>query len=254
MAESEAGIRPDPDLWQRAIEGDRDAFEEAVAPLRDLLIRSAHAAIEARLADGSLPDHTLTPEELAGETLVRAFEGRTYYSTNMSLRAWMLGLQQRALTRIAAEESGYRDRKAISLDEEVPVREDYDAVEEAFYEFRQPFDVTTYNDVIPAQAPDDIEIDTRRPLTDEELRYLEDSGLDPNVKQVVQLHDEFDMPLGEVAQILEHSLHDIAESISSARVHVRQWLGSTESQTLPSDPDDTTDSYTGDRISPNDGR
>jgi DNA-directed RNA polymerase specialized sigma24 family protein len=254
MADSDSGHRPDPHLWQRAVDGDRDAFEQAVAPMRDLLIRNAHSAIEAQTATGALPAGTLNPEELAGETLVRAFEGRAHYSPRMSLRAWLLGLQQRALTRIAADEAGYRDRKVISLDEEVPFREDYDAVEEAFYEFRHPFDVTTFNDVIPSQAPDDIEIDTRQPLTDEELQYLEQSGLDPSVKQLVQLHDEFEMPLGEVAQILEHSLHDLAESLSSARVHVRQWLGSTDVHDATSDRDDRTDSYTGERLSPNDGR
>lgn len=238
---------PDPDTWNKALDGDRDAFEAAIEPHREALLRNARVAVMARSEKGELPDGTITPEELAGETLVRAFDGRERFDrSRLGFRTWLLALQQRALNRIASDENNYRQRKAISLQEEVPFREEYDAVEEAFYEFNDPFDVTTYDELIPSQSPDDVEIDTRRPLTEDELQFLERSGLDPSTRQVVELHDEFEMPISDVAQVLEQSLSDTAEALNSARVHVRQWLGTTDVRDVTGD--ESRDSYTGDRI------
>jgi len=249
MAETDP--RPDA-LWQRAVSGDRDAFEEAVAPHRDALLRAAHTAVEAARADGAISVDALTPEELAGEALLRAFEGRERYSgKRMGLRAWLLGLQQRALHRITADEQGYNDRKVISLDEEVSFNERYDAVEESFYEFNDPFDVTTYEELIPAQTPMDVEFDPHGRLSDDERALLGSADISPAHRQVIELHDEFDLSLSEVAQILERSLHDTAESIGSARVHIRQMMGSSE---LPDRPRDAVDSYTGDPVPDRSGR
>lgn len=237
--------------WQRALSGDAEAFEKAVEPHRDLLLRNARAAIAERLATQEMNVDDITAEELVGETLLRAFHGRKHYpGDRMALPVWLLALQRRALDRITADEAEYRDRKAISLGEEVPFREDFDAVEETFYEFGDPFDVTTYDELIPAQAPDDVEIDTARPLTEEEMAYLESSGLDPRLRQVVELHDEFDLKIDDVARVLEQSLQDTAEDISAARVHVRQWLGS---RSVHEYRDARTDSYTGDRLDGEDG-
>jgi DNA-directed RNA polymerase specialized sigma24 family protein len=243
--------RQDGSQWRHAVAGDADAFEQAVAPYRDVLLRNARTTIQERLATGELNSADLSPEELVGETLLRAFQGRDrFHPERMELRVWLLALQRRALNRIASEETEYRDRKAISLDEEVPFREDYDAVEETFYEFGDPFDVTTYEELIPAQSPDDVEVDTRRPLTEEEIEFLERSGLDPRLRQVVQLHDEFELELDDVAQILEQSLHDTAENISAARVHIRQWLGSRDTEEYR---DRSVDSYTGESLDRHEG-
>lgn len=251
MAETPYPARPDEALWQRAREGDHDAFEEAIEPHREALLRAARTSIQARRADGDLNEDALTPEELAGETLLRAFDGRDRYDAErMGLRAWLLALQQRALNHIAASEARYTQRKAISLDEEVPTDERFDHVEESFYEFNSPFEVTTFEDIIPAQTPDDVELDTRRSLTQEELAFLEDSGLDPTTRQIVELHDEFDLSISEVSQILEIQLDDLAESIGQARAHVRQRMGGTLEPDLEGD-DDAIDSYTGEPVENN---
>lgn len=237
---------PIADQQRALVSGDADAFERAVEPYRELLLRNARTLIRERLSTGELNQDDLTPEELVGETLLRAFSGRERFDpSRMPLQTWLLALQRRALNKIAAQESEYRGRKVISLQEEVPFREDYDAVEEAFYEFNDPFDVTTYDEIIPAQLPDDVEIDTRRPLTEEEVEFLERSGLDPRLQQVIELHDEFDLPLDDVAQILEQSLQDTAEALNAARVHVRQWLGSRDGDDFR---DRSIDSYTGERL------
>ena len=241
---------PDADLWQRALDGDRDAFEDALEPHRDTLIDAARRKIAARVAEGQLADGMLTAEELAGETLIRAFDGRARFKPDqMSLRAWLLGLQVRALNRIARREQTYQQQKAISLDAEVPATEEQDAVEQEFYEFYQPFDVTTYEEMIPSQAPADVEIDPHGPLTQEEMNFLESSGLNVDQRQLVEFHDEFELTLPEIAQIMEYSLQDTAEALGEARVHLRQYIGSTDVDDVAKD--DPIDSYTGEPISEN---
>ena len=242
---------PDADLWQRAVDGDRDAFEQAAEPHRDTLIDAARRKIAARVAEGELAEGSLTAEELAGETLIRAFDGRNRYdASQMSFRAWLLGLQFRALNRLVRTEQDYKQQKAISLDAEVPSTDEQDAVEEEFYEFYQPFDVTTYEEMIPSQAPDDVEIDTRgRSLTQDELDYLESSGLSADQRQLVEFHDEFALTLPEIAQIMEYSLQDTAEALGEARVHLRQYIGSTDVDNVAEDQ--PIDSYTGEPISQN---
>jgi DNA-directed RNA polymerase specialized sigma24 family protein len=239
---------PAPERWQRALDGDRDAFEEAVAPLQDDLLDAARRQVAVERQAGHLREDALTPEELAGEALLRAYEHRAGFDPKrLRFRAWLLGIQHRALARLAAEEASYDDRKAISLNEEVPTREDEDAVEEEFYNFRQPFTVTTYEDLVAGSAPDDVEIDLDRPdrLTDEERALLDTADLEPTARRVALFHDEFELSLEEVAQILNTQLNDVAESYNLARTTLRERLGN---EPLPEDDSPAVDSYTGDPL------
>ena len=240
---------PSRELWQRALSGDRDAFTEATAPFQADLMDAARRQIELARADG-LADNALTPEELAGETLVRAYDLRERFDADaLGFRAWLLGLQTRSLARLTREDALYAERKAISLDAVVPTGEDQDAVEEAFYEFRQPFDVTTYAELFAETAPEDVELSEDRlaeaRLTDAERDALADAELEPAGRHAVLLHDEFELSLAETAQILDASMKDTAEAVNAARVTLRERLGSTDD--LAGD-DPTTDSYTGDPI------
>src|SRR5690606_39619945 len=98
--------------------------------------------------------------------------------------------------------------------------------------------------------PDDVEIDPRgRPLTQDELDLLESSGLSAEQRQLVEFHDEFELSLPEVAQIMEYSLQDTAEALNEARVHLRQYIGSTDEDDVAED--DPIDSYTGEPIAEN---
>ncbi len=240
---------PDPGLWQRALDGDRDAFEEALAPYQDTLMDAARRKVSARLADGDLRGRMLTPEELAGAALVRAFDNRARYDPEqMSLRAWLLGIQYRELNRIVRSEKQYDTQKAISLDAEVPVQE-VDGVEEGLYEFYQPFDVTTYEELIPSRQPADVEVDASRVLTQDELNHLGASGLTGERRQIIEFHDEFELSLPEIAQIMEYSLRDTAEALGEARVHLRQYIGSTDVSEVAED--NPIDSYTGEPVRDN---
>ena len=236
------------DAWPQALAGDRDAFQAVVAPHQSRMLAAARRLIATEVAAGTLRPDALTHEELVGEALVQAWERRSQFDADrLSLRAWLLGLQTRALARFARQESRYTDAKAVSLDQEVPGNEDNDAVGEALYEFRQPFDVTTYADLIPGSTPVDIEAgdgDTAA-LTDAELAALDGANLDPDSRTAVLLHDEFELSLAETAQILDASLKDTASALNLARVTLREIAGSIRP---PDRPSDARDSYTGDAV------
>ncbi|HEX8298592.1 MAG TPA: sigma factor, partial [Rubricoccaceae bacterium] len=136
---------PDPsDAWRRALTGDRDAFTEATAPYQETLLTAARRQVQVQREAGTLVESDLTPEELVGETLVRAFDGRAFYDADqMSFRGWLLGLQTRTLARLARDESRHAARSAVSLDEEVPTGANQDTTDEEFWEFHEPFDVLT---------------------------------------------------------------------------------------------------------------
>ncbi len=242
--------RPSADLWRRALDGDRDAFEEALSPHLDTLRQAAdrQLAVERDLISGE-PTETpvdLTPDELVGETMVQAWDRRDRFDGDrMSLRAWLLGLQTRSLARVARRETRYARRKAISLDAELPVNEAQDAVEEDFYEFRQPFDVDTYEEITAGAEPDDVTMMDSDELTDQDRAALADASFGAEAAQAVVLHDEFEVSLSEVAQILNASLKDAAAEMNLAREGMLARLGSTDDE---HDDDPAVDSYTGDPL------
>jgi DNA-directed RNA polymerase specialized sigma24 family protein len=250
--------RPAAESWRRALDGDRDAFEEALAPYTDDLRSAARRQLEVERdvvtdepVDGASAVD-LTPDELVGETLLRAWDLRNRFDGDrMGFRAWLLGLQTRSLARFAQRENRYAQRKAISFDEELPTNEDQDAVGEQFYEFRQPFDVDTYEEVIVGEEPADPEIGSRkRPvdeadLSDEDREALGDASFRAEVRQATVLHDEFDVTLPETAQILDASLKDTAAYLGLAREGLLARLGSTDDD---HDDDPAVDSYTGDPL------
>jgi RNA polymerase sigma factor (sigma-70 family) len=240
---------PPPDTWLRALDGESEAFEEAVAPLQETLLEAARRQVDVERAAGNLRVEALAPEELFGETLLRSFEHRASFDPKrLSFRAWLLGIQHRALARLTADEVGYDARKAISLDEEVPTREEFDDVEEALYEGRQPFEVTTYEDLVAGSAPDDVEIDLdgrNEPLDEEERMLLATADLEPTARRVALFHGEFDLSMEEVAQILNVQLNEVAATYNQARTTLRERIGSRE---VPEPDGPAVDSYTGDPI------
>ncbi|MFN3595782.1 MAG: RNA polymerase sigma factor [Rubricoccaceae bacterium] len=229
--------------WQRALAGDRDAFERALAPYQKTLLEHARAQVARHEADGALGPRDLTPEELFGEMLLRAWQNRTRFAPErMRFVAWLTGLQHRALMRFLREENRHASRRAFSLTDEVPSGETEDAAEDTWYEFRQPFDVTTYGELIPSTAPDDLALSD---LPDDERAARLRDALDETQRSVLLLHDEFDLSLAEVAQILDASLKDTAEAVNAARASLREHLGSVA---LPDDDEPATDSYTGEPV------
>ena len=251
---------PLPDRWADAVAGDRDAFEAALAPFQDDLLRAARREVETHRKNGDLLRQDLTPEELYGETLLAAYERRAAFSPDrFTLRGWMIGLLHRTALSVATEEARYRLRKAFSLDQEVPDGSDENTVQEQLYEFYQPDDVTTFGELVAGSQPGDVEIapnaEDRERLTDAERAKLDEAidqgALSGTDRQVLLFHDEYALSMSETAQILGASLQDTAAAINGARMSLRQYAGEAGGDAdapLPDDPTDAVDSYTGDPV------
>jgi len=244
--------RPAAESWRRALDGDRDAFNDALAPFTDTLREAAGRQLEVdrdlvsgEPTEGEHPVD-LTPEELVGETLVRAWDLRERFDgSRMGFRAWLLGLQTRSLARFTQGEDRYARRKAISLDEELPTNEDHDAVQEQFYEFRQPFDVDTYEEIVVGEEPADPEVEDYGSADLSLSDQAEVGDVMFEAGQAAVLHDEFDVSLSEVAQIIDASLKDTAAYLNLAREGLLARLGSIDDE---HDDDPAVDSYTGDPL------
>ena len=239
--------RTAPPSWPAALGGDRDAFEAAVAPHQDALMRAAEREVALRVDVGDLGPQALAPAELVGETLVRAWDRRrTFSPARLSMRAWLLGIQHRRLAQIVADEARYVRGKAVALDESVAVGARHDADEGSLYEFRQPFENLTYADLLAGSQPIDVEFDPtgNEPLDDAERAALDRAGLSTRTQTAVLLHDELHLTVAETAQILDASLKDTAQALNLARASVRQRFGPAPAPP----PSPATDSYTGDPI------
>ena len=245
---------PNAETWRRALAGDRDAFNDALAPHIDTLRSAAERQLEVErdpITDAPEPDQEvvdLTPDELVGETMVRAWDLRERFDGDrMSFRAWLLGLQTRSLAKVTRRQDRYDRRKVVSLDERLPTGEDQDAVGEQFYEFRQPFDVDTYEEVMASTTPEDPTVAGLEDagLSDDERALLSDATFRAEARQAAILHDEFEVGLSDVAQILDASLKDTAAFMNLARGGMLERFGSVDDA---HDDDPATDSYTGDPL------
>ena len=194
----------------------KDAFEEAVAPHLEALDKAARRSLKFYHRQGHLQPRDLTPEEVVGETLIRAWEHRRQRPPKMPLRSWLLGTQFRVLRGLVRRQVRYRRDKAVSLDAPLPTDPGAhpagDDVQEWFYAWYQPDALLVWEDVIPAQRPVDYEIS----LDDDVL------PTEPDSYHVLMMHDEFEMALPEVAFSLGRTLDETAELLDQARATLHE--------------------------------
>jgi RNA polymerase sigma-70 factor (ECF subfamily) len=199
--------------WQDVLAGDdEDAFRALVAPHTDTLLRAATLDLDYYTEQGFVHDTDLTPEEVVGETLIYAWTHRDARPEAMSLRGWLLAAETRVVRRLVERLRAYRADKALSLDERLPsdvrgegeqARQQYDQHDTAF----------TWEDATPGTDPRDVEA----PL----FANPDTFGLDPDSRHVVMMHDEFDLPLPEVASMMRRSMQDTAKVLAQARTKLR---------------------------------
>ncbi|PSQ79434.1 MAG: hypothetical protein BRD37_00055 [Bacteroidetes bacterium QH_8_67_23] len=103
--------------WTRATS---DTFQQAARPHIDRLITAARHDLDYYVEQGELHSDDFTPEEIAGETLIYAWDHREKRPEQVSLEGWLLGTQHRLLRGMVAEAMQYREEKALSLDEQIP--------------------------------------------------------------------------------------------------------------------------------------
>ncbi len=198
--------------WEAVLDGDHQAFRRLVEPHLDELVEAARRDISYYVALDMLSPDDLTPEELVGETLLRAWRDRFRRPRHLSLRGWLLGTQDRVLRRIVQRLQLERELVTLSLEQpyypETPIYDD----EESFWEWYQPDDVTTWEDVIPDESE----------LIGEELEADQELLLRPDERRVLLLNDHHRLSLKEIASIMNLSVQQTAEMLTQARRQVQQ--------------------------------
>ena len=206
-APKEAASVPD---WRDALTGDREAFNRLVAPHLDELLRAARRELRCRVALGELRPDDLSPEELVGETLVRAWADRQRRPPLLGVRAWLLALLFRVSESIARREARLRKLAPVSLEAKPPPEPFYDD-DESFWEWYQPDDMTRWEDVLAEPTS----------LTPEEVVESEERlrSLAPRERLVYVLHDIHRLSPAEVAQAAGVPPDEVLRLLAKARRH-----------------------------------
>lgn len=203
--------------WEKVLEGDdRDAFRRLVDPYMDALLQAARRDLRYYVRNGMLHEGDFTPEELVGEGLIHAWDRRTVRPSGMPLRSWLLAAQHRASRGLVRNLRKYRREKGLSLDEPVELNPDDQDKQEWFWEWYQPEQELTWEDVTPSRAPADVEVE----LDEDRESLLEDV----ESRHALILHDEFEMSLPDVAFTMGQSPNAIAELLDQARAVLRERL------------------------------
>ena len=229
--------------WHEILEGsDQEAFRQLVEPITKEMIRAARSDLDYYVERGYLHEEDFTPEEIAGEALIHAWHHRDVKPRRMSLRSWLLGTQYRVMRGLVAGLRKYRREKSISLDEPVPDNPAAHDTEEWFWDWYQPDRELIWEDVIPSQEPDDVEVslndDEGRELREriEEERAGELLEQETERRHVLTLHEEFEMSLPEVAFTINRSPIAVAELLEQARVGMRERQVDQEETEHPNPP------------------
>jgi RNA polymerase sigma-70 factor (ECF subfamily) len=188
------------------------AFRARVRPHTEMLLRAAEQDLDYYVAQGALHEQDLTPEEVVGEALIDAWAQRAARPEGMSAAGWLLACEVRAVRRLVDEHQRYRAAKALSLDERLPPDARAEG-RQARQQYAQHDTAFTMEDVMPGTEPVDVEA----PL----FAHRDTFELDPDSRHVVMMHDEFDVPLPEVAATLERAMKDTAKLLEQARAHLR---------------------------------
>ncbi len=198
--------------WQAALDGDRAAFNRLVEPFLEELLTAARRDLGYHRFRGEPAARDITPEELVGETLLRAWASRKERPEGVSLRAWLLGTQHRVLRKLIERPRWERDLWAISLEEPLPPEPLYDD-EESFWEWYQPDDLEKWEDVFPDNVPN--------PEEDFLLKEIETYPLAVDERQALLLYEEHKLTMIEVAYALGVTVERAAEMVRNARRRIR---------------------------------
>ncbi|UKJ76499.1 RNA polymerase sigma factor [Azospirillum brasilense] len=207
--------------WEAALRGDRAAFQAIVTPHLKELFEAARRELQYRVAIGDLSPDDLTPEELAGEVLIRAWQDRHRRPPGVGTRAWLLALLFRVVVDIVRREARFRNLAKVSLEARVPAEPVYDD-DESFWEWYQPDEMTRWEDVVqdrssmtPEQAAAAAEAFTRL--------------LDPRARHVFLLAEVYRVPLPKAAMALGLSVPEAARWLADAVREVKpEGKGQTE--------------------------
>ena len=80
------------------------------------LLQAAREEIDYQQRLNRLDTDVIQPEELVGETLIEAYRWRSSRPHRMSLKDWLIELQEQTLARIIEEEIKFKQSLSIDTD------------------------------------------------------------------------------------------------------------------------------------------
>ncbi|GBD44484.1 hypothetical protein HRbin40_01973 [bacterium HR40] len=206
-SDSEAG-----ELWQRAVEGDREAFTRLTEPLLGRLREAATHELEHFVAVGELPEDATTAEEVVGEVLLRAWRQRHRKPADFRLEPWLLSILYRVIDALVHEH-----RRKTELAEalagqhpEAPPLEDDDE----FWEWFQPEDLPIAEPLLPQAPPSPEEIAAKlgaRP------RLLSTAS-----RRALWLHQRHRLAVREIGAVLKKPAAEVRELVETAAERIRR--------------------------------
>jgi RNA polymerase sigma-70 factor (ECF subfamily) len=174
----------------------------------DELLDAAQREVRYRVALGELDGLDLSPEELVGETLARAWRERERKPAGLGERAWLLALLHRVAEGIVRREARFRKLAPVSLEARPPPEPFYDD-DEGFYEWYQPDELTRWEDL----AAEPLELTPEEVVSaEEELRSAA-----PRTRLVFVLHDLHRLSVPEIAQALGITQDQVLRHLEEAR-------------------------------------
>jgi RNA polymerase sigma-70 factor (ECF subfamily) len=186
----------------------KQAFMKDIQPYLDILFDVARRDLRFHEARGDIAKGELSPHEVVGETLLQAFAQQTKRPTNLSLKAWLLGIEDRVLKKLLKSDEFFRKLWAVSLEEPLPDLEpSYD--ENSFWEWYQPDAEGTWEDILVGSEliPEDLF----------EIEEKENYELEPTTRRAWLLYDHYGLSMHEVGSVLNMEIPNAAKLVRDMR-------------------------------------
>lgn len=201
--------------WKKVLDNDDEqAFRSLVEPLVPTLLRVARRELAFYLRQRYIHPRDFSAEEVVGEALIQAWQHRAQRPERMSLRGWLLGTQHRVLRALVQKQREYREDKAVSLDEPLPLNTAEMDTQEWFWDWYQPEGEITWEDVTAGSTREEVELSLEN--------EIDGVFADEESERVIMMHDEFRMPLPEVALTMNRSVQEIADILEKARATLHE--------------------------------
>ncbi|MEX0748162.1 MAG: sigma factor-like helix-turn-helix DNA-binding protein [Rhodothermales bacterium] len=195
--------------WNESVRGNRGRFNQVFAPHLPELLQAGRREIAYRQKRHDLHPGEVSADELAGETLIRAWHDRAKCPEHVSLRTWLLGTQHRVLEQLTRRAPRDRDLWAVSLGNSAPHDPIADELTEGFWEWSRPDSWEGWEDVLADDAPTQEEVLL---FGEEETHQLE-----PAVRQILVMHDRHRLPKSEVASAMQIHPKEVKTILREAR-------------------------------------